>query len=620
MPSTFFGLTIASSGLNASQVALNTTANNIANVQTKGYSRQQANRVAGDALRTYTKYGTMGTGVTTVSIKQVRNKYYDAKYWFNQPNVGLYETRLDYLLQIENYFLDDGVSSKGFKTILNTMFNSVDSLKNQAGDANVRQQFIADAQKFATYFNSLSIGLSEVQNNANEEIKSTVQNINAIAEKIALLNKQINVIEVQGGYANELRDQRALLVDELSKIVPIEVSEEMVPNSNDPENPLGGTYYSVRVSGQLLVNTYDYYTLECVPRENRINQSDLDGLYDICWSDTGNSFNAGASHMSGTLKALFDIRDGNNNSNFGGVITEIQNGSVKIEHPNITTVAGMTMPESGLLTINGKNFRYSGFTYETDPNDPSKVVSYTFEMEDMLSGDEVNRAIGGPASIGMSIDSMGIPYYQGQLNEYLRSFCTLFNDILKKGEDLDGKKTDYYAFFTGKDEISGKEYIFDGKKTDLITGNPAAADGSGTDNYYKLTAANICVSSVCRDPRLLGATAADITGSGVDTYDLMENLALLKNDTIIFRGATAAGFLECMIADISVDTQESEIFYENYSNVSYTIDSQRMSVSGVDEDEEALDLIKFQNAYNLSSKMISVMAQIYDRLILETGV
>ena len=83
---------------------------------------------------------------------------------------------------------------------------------------------------------------------------------------------------------------------------------------------------------------------------------------------------------------------------------------------------------------------------------------------------------------------------------------------------------------------------------------------------------------------------------------------------------SVAGFLECMIADISVDTQESEIFYENYSNVSYTIDSQRMSVSGVDEDEEALDLIKFQNAYNLSSKMISVMAQIYDRLILETGV
>ena len=77
MPSTFFGLTVASSGLNAYQVALNTTANNISNVQTKGYTRQVANREASDALRVYQKYGTIGTGVTTTSIKQVRNQYYD---------------------------------------------------------------------------------------------------------------------------------------------------------------------------------------------------------------------------------------------------------------------------------------------------------------------------------------------------------------------------------------------------------------------------------------------------------------------------------------------------------------------------------------------------------------
>ena len=68
MPSTFFGLTIASSGLSAYQVALNTSANNISNVQTKGYSKQQANRVASESIRAYAKYGSMGTGVTTESV------------------------------------------------------------------------------------------------------------------------------------------------------------------------------------------------------------------------------------------------------------------------------------------------------------------------------------------------------------------------------------------------------------------------------------------------------------------------------------------------------------------------------------------------------------------------
>ena len=100
MPSTFFGLTIASSGLSAYQIALNTTANNISNVQTDGYSKQQTNRVASDALRVYQKYGAVGTGVTTTSITQLRNQYYDTKYWYNQSSVGLYETKLNYMQHI----------------------------------------------------------------------------------------------------------------------------------------------------------------------------------------------------------------------------------------------------------------------------------------------------------------------------------------------------------------------------------------------------------------------------------------------------------------------------------------------------------------------------------------
>ena len=195
MPSQFFGLTIASSGLSAYQAALNTTANNISNEQTKGYSRQAANLSASDALRVNAKYGSMGSGVTVNSIKQIRSEYYDTKYWQNQASLGLYETKLSYLEQIENYFIDDD-TEKGFSTILNKMFNSLDTLKNNAGDVNVRQQFISDAQSFTTYFNSVATGLGEIQDSVNEEIKSTVENINAIGKKISLLNKQINVITI----------------------------------------------------------------------------------------------------------------------------------------------------------------------------------------------------------------------------------------------------------------------------------------------------------------------------------------------------------------------------------------------------------------------------------------
>lgn len=608
MPSQFFGLTIASSGLSAYQAALNTTANNISNEQTKGYSRQAANLSASDALRVNAKYGSMGSGVTVNSIKQIRSEYYDTKYWQNQASLGLYETKLGYLEQIENYFIDDD-TEKGFSTILNKMFNSLDTLTHPAGDTNVRQQFISDAQSFMTYFNSVATGLGQIQDSVNEEIKSTVENINAIGKKISLLNKQINVIEVQGGYANELRDQRALLIDELSSIVPTEVSEVPVTNSKHPDMQTGANYYTVKINGQKFVDTYEYSELTCVARKNTINQSDREGMYEIVWADTGNSFKAGSDSSSGSLKALFDIRDGNNSENFRGSIKGVTAGTITISNPSITNVNAMTMPAEGVLTIDGKNYNYTDFTFTTDAD--GNVKEYTFTLENQLSADQQAKLDGKQASIGESIDAMGVPYYLAQMNEFLRNFAGSFNDIMNSADakDLNGNSTDYFSFFTGTHTKTGEEYV--------LSNAAGVYSAKASNSYYQLTCGNACVSNIAvKDP----TTIATTTTNAADAYDLVEKMLKLKSDTELYRGGGADDFLECMYSDISVDSQKSKIFQKNYSNISNAIDKQRMSVSGVDKDEEAIDLVKFQNAYNLSSKMVSVLAEIYDKLINETGV
>lgn len=113
----------------------------------------------------------------------------------------------------------------------------------------------------------------------------------------------------------------------------------------------------------------------------------MDGLYDVKWEKTGNSFKAGASSMSGTLKALFDIRDGNNGENFTGEARVIDSKHVKVVSPSITDIEVMTVPESGTLTIYGKDYNYTNFTFETDAN--GKITSYTFELEDALSQQRV---------------------------------------------------------------------------------------------------------------------------------------------------------------------------------------------------------------------------------------
>ena len=87
-----------------------------------------------------------------------------------------------------------------------------------------------------------------------------------------------------------------------------------------------------------------------------------------------------------------------------------------------------------------------------------------------------------------------------------------------------------------------------------------------------------------------------------------------------FRGAAVSDFLTCILSDVALNANTANTFYTTYSNVGNSINNQRLSISSVDQDEEAVSLVKYQNAYTLASKMISTLTEVYDRLILETGV
>ena len=631
MPSTFFGLTIAGSGLSSFQAAINTTANNISNVQTNGYTKQVANRVASEALRVHQKYGTTGSGVTTTSITQVRDFYYDVKYWENSSNVGYYDKRLYYMKQIETYYIDDEKTyQKGFSTILDKMFSDLDSLKGNAGDINKRDAFIGSAQNLTSYFTGISSELQSLQSSCNDEIKTIVGKVNATASKIATLNKQINQLELNGGYANELRDQRALLVDELSQIVPVTVNEVPIKDSHYPDRVTGANWYTVSINGQDIVDGYDYRTIECRARDYKVNQTDIEGLYDLYWTDTGNSFNTTNASMTGQLRALFEMRDGNNEENFSGIMTGVNGNKVTFEQKlSITDMADMNMDTEGIITIGNKNFHYNGFSYNTsvDAEGNETITSFTFNLEDVDAATNLKDFVGKKAEIGTSIDSLGIPYYMNQMTAFVRVFASKFNRLEQTGVDLNGK--DMRTFFVAN--TTKEEKAFADDNFEMKAGNYTYT--SDSDTYYWLTVSNFDVAKECaKDPTRFSTITKDKynelkgkdpTGDitqGEDAYDLAEELLKLKSGVKIYRNSYASDFLKCMYNDVSVDKQEASTFNDNYANISETITSQRLSISGVDEDEEALDLVKFQNAYNLSSQMVQVMTEMYDQLILQTGV
>ncbi|MCR4740807.1 MAG: flagellar hook-associated protein FlgK [Lachnospiraceae bacterium] len=623
MPSTFFGLNIAYTGLQAANAWLNTTGNNIANVETEGYSRQKVTQQAADALRTHTRYGMAGAGVNSLSVDQIRNQYYDLKYWNSCSNLGIYEERKDYMLQIEDYFTETD-TMRGFNTIFSDMFSSLDEVYKSPGDDAVKSQFLGQCSSLSTYFNEMNTNLTKLQEDANSEIKNYADQINALASEIATINKQINLIECNHVIANELRDKRSLMIDELAKIVDVEVIETPIytteEGSDDPDAEKSGmNRYTVKIGGgQTLVSSYEYNTLSCTARQHKVNQSDAEGLYDIQWSN-GLDFNFYGKNLGGCLKGLIDIRDGNNNEFFHGKIVDVAPAagpttSVTIDvnkYSYLLDINKATLPESGSIRLGNELFEYESWSYDADKG------QYTFNM---APGQNASGYKDREARIGTGVDYLGIPYYQEQMNEWVRQFAMAMNDIEKTARDQDGnyaeplfvaKKATEEGYFEFSDQYPNPDDP--AVKSDVVY--------SAGNNYYQLTAANMMVNeSMLKDVDKF-LTRRDYY-SGQDDQDIAQKLLTVKTDKskMSFRGCSSQEFLQTITADIALGTGAASTFTRNYTDINNSINNQRVSVSGVDNDEEALNLVKFREAYNLAAKMMSVMQQIYDRLILQTGV
>ena len=639
MPSQFFGLNIAYTGLLASNAAMNTTSNNIANVQTEGYSRQQVTQQASNALRVFQTYGCAGAGVETLAIERIRDEFYDGRFWDNNAQLGEYDMKQYYMQQLETYFDDDGKST-GFKTIFDQlMITGMQALLKDPNSATAKSQFVGYAGALTEYFNGMAGNLEKVQKDINKEIKLKVDQINSLAGEIASLNKQINTIELAGTKANELRDRRTLLIDELSKIVDVEVKETPIIDANNENRETGANRYMVKIAGgQMLVDGSDYNGLECVARTSyeKVNQTDIDGLYEVYWAD-GQKFNLYNASMGGDLAGLIQMRDGNNGENFTGQVTATGTTTTADGKTHDTVTVKVTKAylqdlnkcnlsdQGGIIDLGNQEFYYDSWEYtcEYDANG-NATYTYTFTLSDSEKNPRgiTNDRVGKKAEIGTDLSYQGIPYYMNQMNEWIRTFSQKFNDILTSGYSGNGDPG--VKMFTGNKATSSEQFLLDdaAKRYDKQEKkNSKVTVKVNDDSYYRLTAKNFDIlDAMEQDPSLMAnrKNASD----GVEQNDLLNDLKNLATDKskMSFRGCNASEFLQCILSDVALNASRANTFYASFKDISNTIDNQRISISGVDEDEEAVNLVKYQNGYNLASKMIQTLTEIYDRLILETGV
>ena len=244
MVSTFHGLETARRGLTASQSALYTTGHNISNANTKGYTRQ---RVDFQATNPYNAiYGQIGTGVEPGQVTRIRESYLDVQYRTEYNKLGYYSSISSALAKMEDIINEP--SDTGLQAVADKFWNSLQDLANNPQNSATRQVVASNGQMFAETVNYYYNSLERIQNDLGQEINVTVGNINAIISQIDELNKQIATVEPHGKLPNDLYDRRDLLVDELSKLVNVQVDTVIPKQYGQPSKTAVGLY-EIRIVG-----------------------------------------------------------------------------------------------------------------------------------------------------------------------------------------------------------------------------------------------------------------------------------------------------------------------------------------------------------------------------------
>lgn len=626
MASTFGSLEIAKSGMMAYNAALQTTAHNVANIETKGYSKQTVNMVS--LVGNKTSVTVQGFGVNVASITRNRNEYYDTKYQRTQSTYNYYQTQSYYLKALQDQICGNVTSDEKSRLTdaFDDFFSALSNLRGNANNSTIRRQAVTVGETFTDYVQNVATGLQKLQDEANTQVKTCVDQINAYAEKIVALNKQIDTVEAYGGIANDLRDQRSLLIDELSQYCDVETKE--IP----PDNGVGENQFYVYINGGTLVDTYKVNALVTKQKDTYVNINDITGLYDVSWAD-GSTFNMHSTAIGGQLQSCIETRDGNNATNLHGAVDSIANNAdgklvLTVTGTNCNDVQVLNIPaHDGEITINNRTYAYDNFEVKVDA---AGNFTYDFTLKGTTKAADAKAlqiavANGYTAQVGDSIDNRGVPYYMAQLNEFVRTFAQEFNRVQNGGYDLhDNPGVD---FFNATVKATGDNYIFqesvDGKDASFTSEAKKNADGTYTGSYYYMTALNFSITKkVADDPGLLAckAKANPDDNVGNDNGDNLQKLTEIKDNSKMFVHGAPDSFIQSLTALLGVDAKKADTMEKSQSNLLYAIDTNRKSVSGVDEDEEGSDMIVFQNMLFNQYKMLNVLNEVLDKLINETGV
>jgi len=586
MGSTFGGLNIMSSSLYAQQSALNTVGHNIANADTEGYSRQSVNLVtASPAGEVYGRnLNHSGSGVTVASITRARDVFVDQQLRKESSTLGYSQTSSDALTKTEGVFTEP--SDTGIQTVLNQFWTSWQTLATQASDSGARTTVAQRGVEVVNAVQHAAQQLKDTAENINSDVVLNVNKINQISSNIYKLNGQIANIEFSGtDHANDLRDTRDLLVDQLSSLVDISVKEDSAGNYN-----IQYMKESAGISvGVTLLDGNGYTKLSTKNTENNVSTGDPGYSVTTVVDENGNA----VDFTNGSVKALIDSRD-SSTTGIKGYMTSLETVSkFLLQDFNAVHKAGY-----GTDNNSGRNF----FGADSDTDYSTAPVGGWINA--LSVNHNITDSVAGLAFIAAKTAANGIAVTAGVSNVGSAT-------VSATGTYTGGATATSVRITT----VSGSPYYAYSSDGGTTWSTPPASLSSPL-NLQGMSITIGFTGSADGDTYKFTLSAGN-SASGDNAIKLGNSL---KKDVWATLGNTSLdAYYSSMIGALGVQSQDAQRTNTNQQSVVDQLTNTRQSTSGVNMDEEMTNMIKCQKGYNAAARVLTAMDEMLDKLINSTG-
>jgi len=570
-------LYIGASGLQTSQNALNTTAHNLTNIDTVGYTRQQVQQ----ADRTYITISKnpesisnkqTGLGVNYSNVKQVRDYFLDKTYRRESGRSMFYEVSKNVMEEVESQLGE--LNGEAFQKDISDLWTAVQELAKDPSSSVTQGLLIQRASEFIESATSVYAGLSSYQDNLNLQIKQQVEKINDYGEKILTLNDQIRTIEVGGvEHANDLRDARNQLLDELAELTAISYGEDVYGNVyvqiEGVDFVKGGTCYEI---GMQVDGSTGFYTPYWPQNASYVILDDGTKEYNI----------DGAEVFDLTREISSD-----KNTDIGGLKAMLlARGDHRADYTDVSAEKYDSVSQSVLMNIQAE---FDQLIH----NIVTKINEILATAAGVVSGDLTLQD--GTVLTGAHY----CPVDDGSIN-YMR------NEDGSPIQMFDKVTTDAYTKVIGQDGVEYWVY--------------KEEDPTKQDSLYSLK--NIRIDQgLMQSPAKLSFMLED---GSVDmaTAEALKEAFTSEEYTLnpyVKKQTSFTDYYTDLVAQVANSGYVYRSIYENQENTVESTRNARDQVIGVSSDEELSNMIKFQNAYNASSRYINVISEMLEHILTALG-